>query len=165
MFPVTAGQELVVEVPEGVVPLVSVCKKSPPPSPTLVAAGLGGGVIGVGQTLGGGQMLGGPVPASGDETAEEPGKLLEGPLPAVDPSRPVTTIRLMTHQGGTVKLKLNKDMVVRELYLLAEDAAATGPGSRTVLLSFDRKPLIDMQATIKDAGLCGAQVLQQKAPA
>jgi len=98
---------------------------------TIRSRGLNGNLafLGQGRTLGDGE-------ASTLATCSEPSEeapiaketqLPPAPVPLLDPSLPVTTIRLMTHLGVTSKLKLNKVMTVRDLVAMAEAASTFQP--------------------------------------
>lgn len=72
--------------------------------------------------------------------------------PVVDPSKPQTLVNLRLHNGQTVKLELNTDHTVRDLFRYVETVAPVS-GTYNLVAGFPPKPLTDMDATVEQAKL------------
>ena len=79
------------------------------------------------------------------------------PPPAVDESKPTTTIQVKLLNGQRRVVKINLDATVRTL------AAMLDATERFRLVTgFPPRPLTNLDATIDESGLKGAQVMMQK---
>mmetsp|Transcript_16693 Transcript_16693/g.25909 ORF Transcript_16693/g.25909 Transcript_16693/m.25909 type:complete len:279 (-) Transcript_16693:210-1046(-) len=117
---------------------------------------------GAGTTLGGATTA---VASEGGDTNDSTstnGIVNPTTLPApteVDMSRPTTSIQVRLMNGTKQVIKLNTDRTVLQL-------AAHLPlteGNFTLVSGFPPKPLLNLQQTLEEAGLKGAQVVQKKA--
>lgn len=79
--------------------------------------------------------------------------------PVVDDGQPATTVQVRMVDGRRLTVRLNLTHTVRDLRS-AVDAENPGGAAYALQLSFPRKLLTDLSATIKDAGLAGAAVQQ-----
>lgn len=74
----------------------------------------------------------------------------------VDQSKPVTKLQVRFHDGTRKAAEFNEDATVQQVHAFV--AAAVGGASFQILGGFPPKPLMDMGATLKDAGLLNAAV-------
>jgi UBX domain-containing protein 1 len=74
----------------------------------------------------------------------------------VDQSKPVTKLQVRFHDGTRKAAEFNEDATVQQVHNFV--AAAVGAASFQILGGFPPKPLTDMGATLKDAGLLNAAV-------
>jgi len=82
----------------------------------------------------------------------------------VDPSRPVTNIQVRSSDGSRLVVQMNQDHTIRDLKQQILSRQETREGRTCfVLISAGPppKPLVDDNQTLKDAGICGAAVLQR----
>ncbi len=135
---------------------------------------------GVGQSLGASETSS-PVDGiinvagAGADTATGADADADAKPPAVDESKPTTTIQIRLLTGKRLIVKCNLDDPVRTLVLhinaamagaaaAVGAAAASGAGESYVLSSgYPPRVLSDLDKTIEECGLKGAQVVQKKA--
>lgn len=116
---------------------------------------------GVGQSLGASTVAAssdGVIQPSGDtDAATAP--------PPLDESKPTTTIQIRLLTGKRLIVKCNLDDPVRTLVLHINANAASSGASDAYVLSSGYPPsvLSDLEKTIEECGLKGAQVVQKKA--
>jgi len=105
---------------------------------------------GEGQSLGGvSQAIGGAV-----DTSATGGK------PAVDGSKPKTTIQFRFHNGTRATCDFNESHTVADLHGYIMSVAPVD-GEYQLVSGFPPKPLTDVSATLKDAGLLKAAITQR----
>mmetsp|Transcript_23564 Transcript_23564/g.51579 ORF Transcript_23564/g.51579 Transcript_23564/m.51579 type:complete len:167 (+) Transcript_23564:57-557(+) len=117
-----------------------------------------------GQTLSGGPVASevGQAPAAGAGADPALLAIATGPAPAVDESKPTTTLQLRLASGARVKVKLNLDHTIADLWrvVAAEMGAAAfqAASNHELVAGFPPKPLADASATLQMADLAGAAV-------
>lgn len=77
----------------------------------------------------------------------------------VDTTRATTTLALTLHQTPRQRQQFNEDHTVMQLY--QHIMSVTGLAGFELLSGFPPKPLTNPNATLKEAGLCNAQVTQK----
>ena len=80
--------------------------------------------------------------------------------PIVDPSKPQTLVNLRLCNGQTIKLELNNDHTVKDLYMYVESVAPAA-GSWNLVSGFPPKPLADMNLTLEQAKLLKSAITQK----
>lgn len=91
----------------------------------------------------------------------DPSTLTLSPPPENDANKPTTSIQVKLLNGKKKVVKIHLDATVGVLAsMLVQDAAGE---SFRLTTGFPPKPLTDMDATIADSGLQGAQVIMKKA--
>jgi UBX domain-containing protein 1 len=95
---------------------------------------------GSGASLGGGAATAAPVIAKVNVDASN--------KPVVDPSKPTTVVSLRLCSGQNIKLDMNTDNTVRDLFKYVETVAPVN-GSYSLVSGFPPKPLTDMSATLE----------------
>jgi len=116
---------------------------------------------------GAGTTLGGATAASSEggdtnDSTNTNGIVNPSTLPTpteVDLSRPTTSIQVRLINGTKKVIKLNTDTTVLQL---AAHLPST-EGNFTLVSGFPPKPILNLQQTLEEAGLKGAQVVQKKA--
>jgi UBX domain-containing protein 1 len=93
---------------------------------------------GAGSSLGGAQQA---APVMVKVNVDESNK------PVVDPSKPTTVVSLRLCSGQNIKLELNTDHTVRDLFKYVETVAPV-KGNYSLLSGYPPKPLTDMDATL-----------------
>lgn len=82
--------------------------------------------------------------------------------PVVNTSKPTTIINLRLHHGQTIKLDLNTDHTVNDLYNYCKVVAPAAKGATFNLIAgYPPKALTDMKATLESAGLLKSAVQQK----
>lgn len=80
----------------------------------------------------------------------------------LDESKPKTSIQIRLHDGKKVVGKFNLDHTVRHICAWIEKTLNLPPNTKYELLhSFPPKPLTNLNATIKEAGLSGESIVQK----
>ncbi len=108
---------------------------------------------------GAGASLGSSAAANTDGIIDP--STLPSPPPEPNTEKPTTSIQVKLLNGRKKVVKINLDSTVGVLAsMLVEDANGE---SFSLTAGFPPKPLTDMNATIQDTGLKGAQVIMKKA--
>ena len=77
-------------------------------------------------------------------------------------SKPTTIINLRLHHGQTIKLDLNTDHTVNDLYNYCKVVAPAAKGATFNLIAgYPPKALTDMKATLESDGLLKSAVQQK----
>jgi len=116
---------------------------------------------------GAGTSLGSATPSAAAAEGESSDAITTAALPmappAVDETRPVTSIAIRLLNGKRKIIKINLDQSVSDLAAhLREDAVAASADSFRLVSGFPPKPLVDFTQSVEAAGLKGAQVSMQK---
>ena len=128
---------------------------------------------GVGQSLGSSSSATDGANASSSEGVITPSTSEKTPQPpTVDESKPTTTIQIRLLNGKRLILKCNLDDTILTLISHIESSSSNSSSSissstnESYVLSSGYPPRIlnDLNQTIEEAGLKGAQVVQKKAP-
>jgi len=118
---------------------------------------------GAGQSLGGA----GSSEATSSDGVITPSSMTDAQKPTVDESKPTTTIQIRLLNGKRLIVKCNLDDTVQILvvHIQADADAASASGGDNYVLSSGYPPrvLSDLNKTIEECGLKGAQVMQKKA--
>ncbi|KAF8973462.1 hypothetical protein BGZ46_009836 [Entomortierella lignicola] len=99
----------------------------------------------------------GSFPESSSSSAPPPPRSLE-----IDESQPVTSIQIRLADGSKMVARFNHTHTVNDIRGFI-NASTAGESSRNYVLqtTFPKKDLVDVQQTLKDAGLLNAVVLQR----
>ena len=99
---------------------------------------------------------------SSAKEAPKVGMIGDSGKPVVDPSKPTTVVNIRLHNGQTVKLDLNTDHTVQDLFNFCKQVAPAAAGSTFNLIAgYPPKPLSDMTATMESAKLMKSAVTQK----
>ncbi|OQR84434.1 hypothetical protein ACHHYP_13389 [Achlya hypogyna] len=78
----------------------------------------------------------------------------------VDTSKPTTVIQIRLANGGRLRETLNVTHTVRDIHAVLHREGA-GTQAYILMAGFPPKPIVDMDATLQDAGLLGAAITQK----
>lgn len=145
-----------------------------PPKPRFSAFGGEGRTLGGGGGSGGGEGGGSevvvqaapepraaPDAAAGGSLDDAAAPRAQAPAISVDESLPLTTLQLRLADGTRLRVRINLQHTVGELYDFVAAAVTGTRGRQRLLAGFPPKPLTEMSQTIEQAGLQGAAINQQ----
>lgn len=118
---------------------------------------------GSGNRLGDMSTAANPIVGSGSSSASATGTVDSSqPAVVVDPSQPTTSIQVRLADGTRIIAKLNHSHTVADLYTFVGSSLPANETRRFNLLTvYPLKELSERDATIKDAGLVNAAVVQK----